>query len=213
VSQGSRLSIAGGHARHAALDTVIVVGGVRVKTGQVSQGSRLSIAGGHARHAALDTVIVVGGVRVKTGQVSQGSRLSTAGGHARHAALDTVIVVGGVRVKTGQVSQGSRLSAALGVPTAGVPGWACGHARQPSQTPSRGGSRAQRLRFPLLSLVAHPDCQYHDVPTACQVSHMVPLNAYTDTVVVVTSTAQVTSRPLNGAHTLPPSPHARSVLV
>ena len=95
-----------------------------------------------ARHAALDTVIVVGGVWVKTGQVSQGSRLSIAGGHARHAALDTVIVVGGVRVKTGQVSQGSRLSAALGVPTAGVPGWACGHARQPRQTPSRGGSRA-----------------------------------------------------------------------
>jgi hypothetical protein len=27
-------------------------------------------------------------------------------------------------------------------PTAGVPGWACGHARQPRQTPSRGGSRA-----------------------------------------------------------------------
>jgi hypothetical protein len=32
-------------------------------------------------------------------------------------------------------------------PTAGVPGWACGHARHPSQTPSRGGSRASILRF------------------------------------------------------------------
>ena len=39
-------------ARHAALDTVIVVGGVRVKTGQVSQGSRLSIAGDTHRWGA-----------------------------------------------------------------------------------------------------------------------------------------------------------------
>jgi hypothetical protein len=31
-------------------------------------------------------------------------------------------------------------------PTAGVPGWACGHARQPRQTPSRGGSRSWMLR-------------------------------------------------------------------
>jgi hypothetical protein len=41
-----------------------------------------------------------------------------------------------------QVSEWSHLSAAGGNPTAGVPGWARGHARQPSQPPSRGGSQA-----------------------------------------------------------------------
>ena len=42
-----------------------------------------------------------------------------------------------------QVSKWSCLSTVVWwYPTAGVPGWVCGHARQPRQSSSRGGSRA-----------------------------------------------------------------------
>ena len=37
------------------------------------------------------------------------------------------------------------------------------HARQPRQTPSRGGKPGVDVAFPLLSLDAHPDCQDHNV--------------------------------------------------
>ena len=62
---------------------------------------------------------------------------------------------------TQRVSKWSCLSIAGG--TAGVPGWACGHARQPRQTPSRGGKPGIDDAFPLLSLGAHSD----GAPSSC----------------------------------------------
>ena len=41
-------------------------------------------------------------------------------------------------------------------PTAGVPGWACGHARQPRQTPLASGGPGIDVAFPLLPLGATP---------------------------------------------------------
>ena len=51
------------------------------------------------------------------------------------------------------------------VPHRGVPGWACGHARN-SQPPLARGKPGIDVAFPLLSFGAHPDCQNHTVPTA-----------------------------------------------
>jgi hypothetical protein len=61
--------------------------------------------------------------------------------------------------------QGWQASGATWYPTAGVPGWACGHARN-SQPPLARGKPGIDVAFPLLSFGAHPDCQNHTVPTA-----------------------------------------------
>jgi hypothetical protein len=66
-------------------------------------------------------------------------------------------------VSTGSAGKWSCLSTAGGTPPLGYPGWACGHARQPRQTPSRGGSRAFDVRSHCCPFGAHPACEDHAV--------------------------------------------------
>jgi hypothetical protein len=110
------------------------------------------------------------------GHVSKWSCVSTAGGtpplgHTRLGGWckwSCLSTAGGTpllgHTRLGVWCKWSCLSTAGGTPPLGYPaGWACGHARQPRQTPSRGGKPGIDDAFPLLSLGAHSD----GAPSSC----------------------------------------------
>ena len=80
------------------------------------------------------------------------------------SAVERAAVLGGLSADecaaTLQVSEWSHLSGSWWYLISGVPGWACGHARQPSQPPREAGAGRSYVAFPHLLALGVPFDRY-----------------------------------------------------